>query len=40
MISLLAGFLGTIGLWASKGYSTACFLMFWDEEEMPKSMIK
>ncbi|MGE5455976.1 MAG: hypothetical protein ACM3O4_02615 [Ignavibacteriales bacterium] len=40
MISLVAGFLGTLGLWAANGYSTACFVLFWDEEEMPEFMIK
>lgn len=40
MISLIAGFLGTLGLWAANGYSTACVLVFWDEEETPNCLIK
>ena len=39
-MQLFSAILATIGAWASTVGSQACLLFFWDEEEMPKSLVK
>ena len=39
-MQLLSAILATIGTWASTFGSQACLVFFWDEEEMPKSLVK
>jgi hypothetical protein len=40
MFSFITGLLATLGLWAANGYSTACLIVFLDEEETPNCLIK
>lgn len=40
MLSILANILGSIGAFAATMGTNACFMMYIDEPECPKSLIK
>lgn len=39
-MKLFSAILAALGLGAASVGSQACFAFFWDEEEMPKSLVK